>query len=59
MKKTNKTVSICSAKIDTIKHIVFRALQDNQKNHEEFMFIEREVDKYQEVKKKKISSNYM
>ena len=45
------TVSLCRAKLNTMKDIVSKALTDNKISHEEFLLIKSEVDKYHEIKK--------
>ena len=45
------TVSLCRAKLNTMKDIVSKALTDNKISHEEFLLIKSEVDKYHEMKK--------
>ena len=45
------TVSLCRAKLNTMKDIVFKALTDNKISHEEFLLIKSGVDKYHEMKK--------
>ena len=45
------TVSLCRAKLNTIKDIVSKALTDDKISHEEFLLIKSEVDKYHEMKK--------
>ena len=49
--KHEKTVSVCQAKINTIKDIVSKALTDNRVSHEEFVLIKSEFDKYHEMKR--------
>ena len=44
------TVSLCRAKLNTIKDIVSQALTDNKISHEEFLLIKSEVDKYHEMR---------
>ena len=44
------TVSLCHAKLNTIKDIVSKALTDNKISHEEFILIKSEVDKYHEMR---------
>ena len=44
------TVSLCRAKLNTIKDIVSKALTDNKISHEEFILIKSEVDKYHEMR---------
>ena len=44
------TVSLCRAKLNTMKDIVSKALADNKINHEEFLLIKSEVDKYHDMK---------
>ena len=45
------TVSLCRAKLNTMKDIVSKALADNKISHEEFILIKSEVEKYHEMKK--------
>ena len=49
--KHEKTVSVCQAKINTIKDIVSKALTDNKISHEEFVLIKSEFEKYYEMKR--------
>ena len=49
--KHEKTVSVCQAKINTIKDIVSKALTDNRVSHEEFVLIKSEFEKYHEMKR--------
>ena len=49
--KHEKTVSICQAKINTIKDIVSKSLTDNKISHEEFALIKSEYEKYYEMKR--------
>ena len=49
--KHEKTVSICQAKINTIKDIVSKALTDNKISHEEFLLVKSEFEKYHEMKR--------
>ena len=44
------TVSLCRAKLNTMKDIASKALADNKIIHEEFLLIKSEVDKYHEIK---------
>ena len=44
------TVSLCRAKLNTIKEIVSKALADDMISHEEFLLIKSEVDKYYEMR---------
>ena len=45
------TISLCRAKLNTMKDIVSKALTDKKTSHEEFLLIKSEVDKYHEMKK--------
>ena len=45
------TVSLCRAKLNTMKDIVSKALKNNKISHKEFLLIKSEVDKYHEMKK--------
>ena len=45
------TVSLCRAKLNTMKDIVSNALADNKISHEEFLLIKSEVEIYLEIKK--------
>ena len=45
------TVSLCRAKLNTMKDIVSTALANNKISHEEFLLIKSEVEKYHEMKK--------
>ena len=49
--KHEKTVSICQAKINTIKDVVSKALTDNRVSHEEFLLVKSEFEKYHEMKR--------
>ena len=49
--KHEKTVSVCQAKINTIKDVVSKALTDNRVSHEEFVLIKSEYEKYYEMKR--------
>ena len=49
--KHEKTVSICQAKINTIKDVVSKALTDNRVSHEEFVLVKSEFEKYHEMKR--------
>ena len=49
--KHEKTVSVCQAKINTIKDVVSKALTDNKISHEEFVLIKSENEKYYEMKR--------
>ena len=49
--KHEKTVSVCQAKINTIKDIVSKALTDNRVSHEEFLLVKSEYEKYYEMKR--------
>ena len=49
--KHEKTVSVCQAKINTIKDVVSKALTDNRISHEEFVLIKSEYEKYYEMKR--------
>ena len=51
--KLNKhllTVSVCNAKLNTIKDLISKALQDNDISPEEFRLILAEVEKYKKLK---------
>ena len=49
--KHEKTVSVCQAKINTIKDVVSKALTDNKISHEEFLLVKSECEKYYEMKR--------
>ena len=49
--KHEKTVSVCQAKINTVKDVVSKALMDNRVSHEEFVLIKKEYEKYHEMKR--------
>ena len=49
--KHEKTVSVCQAKINTIKDVVSKALTDNRVSHEEFVLVKSEFEKYHEMKR--------
>ena len=48
--KREITVSLCRAKLNTIKVIVSKALTDDKISHEEFLLIKSEFDKYHEIR---------
>ena len=49
--KHEKTVSVCQAKINTIKDVVSKALTDNKISHEEFVLVKSEYEKYYDMKR--------
>ena len=49
--KHEKTVSVCQAKINTVKDVVSKALTDNKISHEEFLLVKSEFEKYYEMKR--------
>ena len=49
--KHEKTVSVCQAKINTIKDVVSKALMDNRISHEEFVLVKSEYEKYYGMKR--------
>ena len=49
--KHEKTVSVCQAKLNTIKDIVSKALEDDKISAEEFDLIKSEVEKSHEMKR--------
>ena len=49
--KHEKTVSVCQAKINTIKDVVSKALTNDSISHEEFVLIKSEYEKYYEMKR--------
>ena len=49
--KHEKTVSVCQAKINTVKDVVSKALTDNKISHEEFLLVKSECEKYYEMKR--------
>ena len=49
--KNEKTVSVCQAKINTIKDIVSKSLTNDSISHEEFVLIKSEYEKYYEMKR--------
>lgn len=49
--KHEKTVSVCQAKINTIKHIVSKSLVDNRISHEEFFLVKSEFENYHDMKR--------
>ena len=51
LNKHFQTVSVCNAKLNTIKDLISKALQDNDKSPEEFRLILAEVEKYKKLKK--------
>ena len=44
------TVSLCSAKLNTIKDLVSKALIDEKISHEEFLLVKSEIDKYHSMR---------
>ena len=44
------TVSLCRAKLKTIKDIVSKALIDEKISYEEFLFVKSEIDKYHQMR---------
>ena len=50
LNKHLQTVSVCNAKLNTIKDRISKALQDNNKSPEEFRLILSEVEKYKQLK---------
>ena len=51
LNKHHQTVSVCNAKLNTIKDLISKALQDNEISPEEFRLILSEVEKYKKLKK--------
>ena len=51
LNKHLQTVSVCNAKLNTIKDLISKALQDNEIIPEEFRLILLEVEKYKQLKK--------
>ena len=49
--KHEKTVSVCQAKINTIKDVVSKALTNDSISHEEFLLVKSECEKYYEMKR--------
>ena len=49
--KHEKTVSVCQAKINTVKDVVSKALTNDSISHEEFVLIKKEFEKYYEMKR--------
>ena len=49
--KHEKTVSVCQAKINTIKDVVSKSLTNDSISHEEFVLIKSEYEKYYEMKR--------
>ena len=50
LNKHLQTVSVCHAKLNTIKDLISKALQDNEISPEEFRLIMLEVEKYKQLK---------
>ena len=50
LNKHHQTVSVCNAKLNTIKDLISKALQDNEISPEEFRLILSEVEKYKKLK---------
>ena len=50
LNKHLQTVSVCNAKLNTIKDLISKALQDNDISPEEFRLILSEVEKYKKLK---------
>ena len=50
LNKHLQTVSVCNAKLNTIKDLISKALQDNDISPEEFRLIMSEVEKYKKLK---------
>ena len=50
LNKHLQTVSVCNAKLNTIKDLISKALQDNDISPEEFRLILAEVEKYKKLK---------
>ena len=50
LNKHLQTVSVCNAKLNTIKDLISKALQDNDISPEEFRLIMSEGEKYQKLK---------
>lgn len=49
--KHEKTVSVCQAKINTIKQIVSKSLVDNRISDEEFFLVKSEFENYHDMKR--------
>ena len=50
LNKHLQTISVCNAKLNTIKDLISKALQDNEISPEEFRLIQSEVEKYKQLK---------
>ena len=50
LNKHLQTVSVCNAKLNTIKDLISKSLQDNDISPEEFRLILAEVEKYKKLK---------
>ena len=50
LNKHLQTVSVCNARLNTIKDLISKALQDNEISPEEFRLILSEVKKYKQLK---------
>ena len=50
LNKHLQTVSVCNAKLNTIKDLISKTLQDNDISPEEFRLILAEVEKYKKLK---------
>ena len=51
LNKHLQIVSVCNAKLNTIKDLISKALQDNDISPEEFRLILAEVKRYKKLKK--------
>ena len=49
--KHEKTVSVCQAKINTVKDVVSKSLTNDSISHEEFLLVKSECEKYYEMKR--------
>ena len=50
LSKHEKIASLCRDKINTIREIVSKALDDTKITHEEFLTVKSEVEKYDQMK---------
>ena len=55
LNKHLQTVSVCNAKLNTIKDLISKTLQDNEISPEEFRLILSEVEKYKRVLKNQVN----
>ena len=49
--KHEQTLAICRAKLNTIKDVISKALEDGTISHEEFLLVKNEIEKYNRMKR--------